>query len=186
MQTEIKHPTTADLEAGLDEIRNSPEEQGVLDLIVSRPEEDAREVMELADLDTELGLVGDTWQDRPSGRSADGMAHPDMQITIMNSRVAALLAQDKERWPLSGDQLFTDLDLSKANVPPGTRISVGSAILEATDQPHTGCKKFAARFGVDALKLISSPIGKELQLRGINTKVVQGGEIKPGDTVRKC
>ena len=185
MQTEIKHLTTADLEAGLENIRSSPKDQGVLDLIVSRPEEDAREVMELADLDTAIGLVGDTWKDRPSGRSADGKAHPDMQITIMNSRVAALVAQDKARWPLSGDQLFTDLDLSAKNMPPGTRFSVGSAILEATDQPHTGCKKFAARFGVDALKLISSPIGKELQMRGINAKVVQGGEIKPGDTVKK-
>ena len=103
----------------------------------------------------------------------------------MNSRVAALVAQDKARWPLAGDQLFADIDLSKENMPPGTRISVGSAILEATDQPHTGCKKFAARFGVDALQLISSPIGKELQLRGINAKVVQGGEIKPGDPVKK-
>ena len=185
MQAEIKYLTLPDLEAGLDEIRNSPKEQGVLDLIVSRPEEDAREVMELADLDIELGLVGDTWQDRPSARSADGKAHPDMQITIMNSRVAALVAQDKNRWPLSGDQLFTDLDLSKANLPPGTRISVGSAILEATDQPHTGCKKFSARFGADALKLISSPAGNELRLRGINAKVIQGGEIKPGDLVRK-
>ena len=185
MRAEIVHRTLADLEAGLDEIRRSPKEQGVLELIVSRPEEDAREVMELADLDPELGLVGDTWQDRPSSRSGDGKAHPDMQITIMNSRVAALLAQDKERWPLSGDQLFVDLDLSVENMPPGTRISVGSAILEATDQPHTGCKKFAARFGVDALKLISSPVGKELQLRGINAKVVQGGEIRPGDTVKK-
>jgi len=185
MRAEIAHLTLADLEAGLEEIRRSPKEQGVLELIVSRPGEDEREVMELADLDTELGLVGDTWQDRPSSRSGDGKAHPDMQITIMNSRVAALLAQDKERWQLSGDQLFVDLDLSAENVPPGTRISVGSAILEATDQPHTGCKKFAARFGVDALKLISSPVGKELQLRGINAKVVQGGEIKPGDTVKK-
>lgn len=185
MQAEIKHLVLADLEAGLDEIRNSPKEQGVLEMIVSRPEEDAREVMALADLDTELGLVGDTWQDRPSARSADGKAHPDMQITIMNSRVAALVAQDKDRWQLSGDQLFTDLDLSADNMPPGTRISVGAAILEATDQPHTGCQKFAARFGVDALKLISSPIGKELHLRGINAKVVRNGEIKPGDPVKK-
>lgn len=185
MQAEINHLATAALEAGLENIRNSPKDRGVLDMIVSRPEEDAREVMELADLDRDLGLVGDTWKDRPSKRSADGNAHPDMQITIMNSRVAALVAQDKERWPLSGDQLFADLDLSAANVPPGTRISVGAAILEATDQPHTGCKKFAARFGVDALKLISSPVGKELQLRGINAKVVVGGEIKPGDLVKK-
>ena len=185
MQAEIKYLILAELEAGLDEIRNSPKDQGVLDLIVSRPEEDAREVMSLADLDVELGLVGDTWQDRPSARSGDGKAHPDMQITIMNSRVAALVAGDKERWPLAGDQLFADIDLSAENMPPGTRIAVGPAIVEATDQPHTGCKKFSGRFGVDALKLISSPTGEELQLRGINCKVVQGGEIKPGDIVKK-
>jgi len=185
MQAEIKHPSAADLEAGLDEIRKSPKDQSVLDLIVSRPEEDAREVMELADLNVEIGLVGDTWQDRPSIRSGDGKAHPDMQITLMNSRVANLVAQSKDRWPLAGDQLFADLDLSKANVPPGTRISVGEAILEATNQPHTGCKKFAERFGVDALEFISSPTSKELQLRGINLKVVEGGEIRPGDAVKK-
>ena len=185
MQAEIKHLSTPDLEAGLDNIRNSPKDQSVLDLIVSRPEEDAREVMELADLDVKVGLVGDTWQDRPSARSGDGKAHPDMQITIMNSRFAALIAQDKDRWQLSGDQLFADFDISLENVPPGTRIAMGSAVLEATDQPHTGCKKFSARFGVDALQLVSSPVGKELHLRGINCKVVQGGEIKPGDIVKK-
>ena len=185
MQAEIKHLSTPDLEAGLEQIRNSPKNQSVLDMIVSRPEEDAREIMELADLDVVVGLVGDTWQDRPSARSGDGKAHPDMQITLMNSRVADLVAQSKERWPLSGDQLFADLDLSKTNVPPGTRISVGKAVLEATDQPHTGCKKFASRFGVDALKFISSPATEVLQLRGINLKVVEGGEIKPGDIVKK-
>ena len=185
MQAEIKHLSAAELEAGLDGIRQSPKDQGVLDLIVSRPEEDAREVMELADLNVEIGLVGDTWQDRPSIRSGDGKAHPDMQITLMNSRVANLVAQSKDRWPLAGDQLYADLDLSKANVPPGTRISIGEAILEATNQPHTGCHKFAARFGVDALKLTNTPTGRELQLRGINLKVVQGGEIRPGDAVKK-
>ena len=185
MQAEIKHLSTPDLEAGLEQIRNSPKNQSVLDMIVSRPEEDAREIMELADLDVVVGLVGDTWQDRPSARSGDGKAHPDMQITLMNSRVADLVAQSKERWPLSGDQLFADLDLSKTNVPPGTRISVGKAVLEVTDQPHTGCKKFASRFGVDALKFISSPATEVLQLRGINLKVVEGGEIKPGDIVKK-
>ncbi len=185
MQAEVRHLDIAELEANLDNIRNAPKNQTVLDMIVSRPEEDGREIMTLADLDIEVGLVGDTWQDRPSARSGDGKAHPDMQITIMNSRVAQLVSQDKTRWPLAGDQLFADIDLSAANMPPGTRISIGSAILEATDQPHTGCKKFAARFGVDALKFISSPVGKELQLRGINCKVVQNGEIKPGDSVKK-
>ena len=185
MQAELKHLSAAELEAGLDEIRISPKDQSVLDLIVSRPEEDARETMELADLHVEVGLVGDTWRDRPSIRSGDDKAHPDMQIAMMNSRVAALVAQSKDRWPLAGDQLFVDLDLSKVNVPPGTRISVGAAILEVTNPPHTGCEQFTARFGIDALKLISSPIGRELQLRGITLKVVHGGEISPGDAVKK-
>ena len=185
MQAEIDHLTLADLEAGLDHIRNAPKEQGVLDMIVRRPEVDAREVIEVGELDTAVGLVGDNWQDRSSSRSADGMAHPDMQITIMNSRLAALVAQNKDRWQLAGDQLFIDFDLSAENVPPGTKLAIGSAVLEATDQPHTGCMKFSGRFGVDALALINSPAGKELQLRGINAKVVQGGQIKAGDTVKK-
>ena len=152
---------------------------------MSRPAEGDREVLEQGELDPKVGLVGDNWQDRPSSRSADGKAHPDMQINIMNSRLISLVAQDRDRWQLAGDQLFVDLDLSKDNVPPGTRLAVGTAVLEATDQPHTGCMKFSGRFGVDALKLINSPAGQDLQLRGINAKVVQGGEIKPGDTVKK-
>ena len=185
MQAEIDHLTLADLEAGLDHIRNAPKEQGVLDMIVRRPEVDAREVIEVGQLDAAVGLVGDNWQDRSSSRSADGLAHPDMQINIMNSRVIALVAQNKDRWQLAGDQLFIDFDLSAENVPPGTKLAIGSAVLEATDQPHTGCMKFSGRFGVDALALINSPAGKELQLRGINAKVVQGGQIKAGDTVKK-
>ena len=185
MQAEIKQLSAADLEAGLDEIRDSPKDESVLDLIVSRPEEDAREVMELADLHIEVGLVGDTWRDRPSVRSGDGKAHPDMQITMMNSRVAALVAQSKDRWQLAGDQLFVDLDLSSANLPPGTRLAIGSAVVEATDQPHTGCMKFSGRFGVDALKFLNSPAGQELRMRGICAKVVQSGEIRPGDSVKK-
>ncbi len=185
VQAQIKHLTTADLEAGLDEIRNAPKDQVILDMIVRRPEDEARGVIEIGELDTVAGLVGDNWQSRPSSRSADGKAHPDMQINIMNSRVTALVAQNKDRWQLAGDPLFVDFDLSKDNVPPGTKLVIGSAVLEATDQPHTGCQKFSGRFGVDALKLISSPTGKELQLRGICAKVVQGGQIRTGDTVRK-
>ncbi len=185
MQAEIQHMALADLEAGLDVIRNSPKEQGVLEMIVRRPGEGAREVAETGELDQVVGLVGDNWQDRPSSRSADGNAHPDMQINIINSRIIALVAQEKDRWQWAGDQLFVDFDLSVENLPPGTKIVIGSAVLEATDQPHTGCMKFSGRFGVDALKLINSPAGKELQLRGICAKVVQSGQIKTGDTVKK-
>lgn len=182
---EIQHLTTVELEAGLEHIRQAPRDHGTLELIVRRPAVDAREVLDVGRLDAATGLAGDTWQVRGSSRMADGTAHPDMQLNIMNARAVALLAQDKARWPLAGDQLYVDLDLSDANLPPGTQLAIGAAIVEVTDQPHTGCEKFMARFGADALKFVNSPVGKELHLRGINARVVQAGDIRTGDVVRK-
>ena len=181
----MKYVTLAELEAGLENIRQSPTNTGVLELIVRRPQIEAREVLKVGELDLVEGLVGDNWKTRGSSQTADGTAHPDMQLNIMNARVIALLAQEKERWSLAGDQLYMDLDLSEGNVPPGTRLSLGDAVIEVTDQPHTGCKKFASRFGLDALKFISSSVGKQLQLRGINAKVIRSGAIRIGDTVKK-
>jgi hypothetical protein len=175
----------AELEAGLDTIRQSPKNEGVLALIVRRPQIDAREVLEEGELDLIEGLVGDSWKIRSSNRTLDGAAHPDMQLNIMNARVIALVAREKDRWPLAGDQLFIDLDVSSENLPPGTRLALGSAVIEVTDQPHTGCKKFAARFGLDALKLVNSPTGRQLQLRGVNARVTQPGVIRVGDLVKK-
>jgi MOSC domain-containing protein YiiM len=173
------------LEAGLPHVRESPRDQGVLRLIVRRPAVDAREVLEQGELSLEEGLVGDTWRLRGSSRSGDGRAHPDMQLNVMNARAAALVAQQDDRWALAGDQLFVDLDLSGDNLPAGTRLAIGSAVIEVTDQPHTGCGKFVARFGLDAMKLVNSPLGRSLNLRGICAKVVQAGPIRVGDTVSK-
>ena len=177
--------TTAELEAGLDAVRQSPKDEGVIALIVRRPQVDAREVLEEGELDLVEGLVGDTWKVRASNRTPEGSPHPDMQLNVMNARVIALVAREKDRWPLAGDQLFIDMDVSQENLPPGTRLALGSAVIEVTDQPHTGCKKFAARFGLDALKLVNSPVGKQLQLRGVNAKVAQSGVIRVGDLVKK-
>ena len=182
---DVKHLTMEELEAGLDDIRRSPKDKGVLQMIVRRPQTDVRQVVEEGQLDLQEGLVGDNWRTRGSSRTSDGSAQPDMQLTLMNSRVIALLAQDKGRWQLAGDQLFVDLDLSAENLPPGTRLAVGSAVIEVTAQAHTGCDKFAARFGRDAHKFVNSPQGKQLHLRGINTRVVQPGVIRVGDVVSK-
>ena len=182
---EAKYLTMAELEAGLDAIRRSPKDEGVIAMIVRRPKVDAREVLEEGELDLVEGLVGDTWKVRRSSRTPDGSAHPDMQLNIMNARAIALFAGEKDRWPLAGDQLFIDMDVSSENLPPGTRLALGSAVIEVTDQPHTGCKKFAARFGLDALKLVNSPVGRQLQLRGVNAKVTQPGVIRVGDSVKK-
>lgn len=181
----MKHLTRAQLEDGLEEIRKSPQDDGVLKLIVRRPQENAREILQTGELDLTEGLVGDTWKTRGSSRTVDGSSHPDMQLNIMNSRVAALVAQKENRWQLAGDQLFIDLDLSDENLPAGTRLEIGSAVIEVTAQPHNGCKKFVERFGSDAMKFVNSPIGKQLHLRGINARVVQAGLIKTGDLAKK-
>ncbi|MFP5286827.1 MAG: MOSC domain-containing protein [Thermoanaerobaculia bacterium] len=179
------HSTMEELEAGLDEILRAPKEEGALKLIVRRPGIGEREVLQQAELDLEEGLVGDNWKTRGSSRTPDGSSHPDMQLNIMSSRVIALVARTSDRWPLAGDQLYIDLDLSAANLPPGTRLALGSAVLEITSQPHTGCKKFVERFGAEALKFVNSPLGRELHLRGINAKVVQLGVIRVGDLASK-
>lgn len=181
----MKHLSWDELAAGLDEIRKSPRDEGELQLIVRRPDIEQREVLIEGQLDRDVGLVGDTWNRRGSSRTPDESPHPDMQLNIMNARAIALLAQDKDRWQLSGDQLFIDLDLSRENLPAGTRLALGSAVIEVTNQPHTACGKFAARFGPHATKFVNSPEGKQLNLRGINAKVVQPGTIRVGDLARK-
>jgi hypothetical protein len=183
--TQAIHLTMAQLEAGLTEIRRSPRDEGTLELIVRRPQTEHREVLEQASLDVAEGLRGDNWQTRGSSMTDDGAAHPEMQLNLMNSRVIALVAQDKSRWQLAGDQLFVDLELSGENLPPGTRLAIGTAVLEVTAEPHTGCKKFTKRFGLEAMKFVNSPLGRTLNLRGINAKVVQGGVIRTGDVLRK-
>lgn len=181
----VRHLTTAELEAGLEEIRRAPKDEGTLELIVRRPRVDEREVLEEAELDLVRGLVGDSWRERGSSRTPDGSAHPDMQINVINARSVALVAQARERWPLAGDQLYIDMDLSGENLPAGTRLAIGEAVIEVTAQPHTGCKKFVARFGAEAMKFVNSGVGRELNLRGINARVVRGGVIRVGDVARK-
>jgi hypothetical protein len=182
----VKHLSSAELEAGLSYIRDSPPDGGAVVLIARRPAVDEREVLAEATLDMEAGLAGDTWPVRASSRTGDGSPHRGMQVTMMNSRAALLIAHDLERCVLAGDQLYADLDLSPANLPPGTRLAVGSAVLEVTDQPHLGCAKFAARFGQDALRFVNSRVGRELRLRGLNARVIVSGTVRTGDAILKC
>jgi hypothetical protein len=181
----VTHLTTQELEAGLEEVARSPKNDGVLEMIVRRPQVGAREILDEGQLDVVEGLAGDSWKQRSSKRTADGSPHPDMQLNVMNSRVAALVAQDRSRWHLAGDQLFVDFDLSEANVPAATRLAIGSAVIEVTDQPHTGCSKFIERFGLDAMKFVNAQEHEDLHLRGINARVVHPGTVRAGDRISK-
>ncbi|MBI3959951.1 MAG: MOSC domain-containing protein [Chloroflexi bacterium] len=183
--SELTHLTTAEIEAGLGQVRQSPKDAGVLELIVRRPQVEQRDVLEEGELDLTMGLVGDNWIERGSNRMDNGSSHPDMQLNVTNTRFIHLVAQAEERWQLAGDQLFMDLDLSEENLPVGTLLAIGSAVIEVTDQPHTGCAKFAARFGNDAQKFVMTPMGRQMRLRGLCAKVVQPGVIRQGDRVQK-
>ena len=180
-----KHLNMDELNAGLEEIRQSPADVGILQLIMRRPGIGERELLEEGQLDLDLGLVGDNWKTRGELATPKRTPNPEAQLTLMNARVAELVAGSRERWPLAGDQLYVDLDISLANLPAGTRLAIGSALIEVTAEPHTGCKKFVERFGMEAMNFVNSPEGKALRLRGINTRVVQAGSIRVGDAVTK-
>jgi hypothetical protein len=173
-----------ELQAGLEHVRASPREEGRLELIVRRPAVDQREVLDRGELDLEVGLAGDTWATRGSTSTPDGSAHPLAQLTVMNARAAALVAGPVERWPLAGDQLYVDLDLSEEGVPAGSRLEIGDAVIEITAKPHRGCEKFSARFGTEALRFVNTGAGLLLNLRGRNARVVTPGPISRGDPVR--
>lgn len=173
------HLTTAELEAGLDYVRQSPKDEGILMYIVVRPERDERVVLQACEMSAEQGVHGDMWLRK-------GQPNIEGQITLMNTRSIDLLASTPDRWALAGDQLYVDLDLSEDNLQAGQRLAVGSVILEVTGKPHKGCAKFAQRFGKEALEFVNSPLGWQLHLRGICARVVQAGTARVGDRVIKC
>ncbi|HEY5923507.1 MAG TPA: hypothetical protein VIV11_17625 [Kofleriaceae bacterium] len=174
----------AELDAHLDHIRAAPRDAGVVELIVRRPEKEARDVVEEARLDETVGLVGDNWSTRGSKRTPDGSAHPQQQLTLMMTRALAAIAE-RERWPLAGDQFLVDFDLSQASLPVGTKLALGEAIIEISELPHLGCDKFTTRFGSDATKWVNNGEGRELRLRGVNARVVRGGIVRRGDSLRR-
>jgi len=183
----MSHVPRPELDAGLAEVLRSPRERGLLAAIARRPAVDERELLDQAVLDLDEGVVGDGWRARGSRHTPDRSAEPARQVTVMNARLAVLVAggPDPARWALAGDQLYVDLDLGVESLPAGSRLAVGSAVLEVSEAPHLGCGKFAARFGRDALRFVNSPEGRAHRLRGLNARVVVPGRARLGDPVAK-
>jgi len=169
-------------DAQLADVQAAPADEGLLELIVRRPAVDEREILNEAQLSRDGGLVGDRWAARDREKTPIYMS---AQLTVISTRVLRAIEPDETRWPLAGDQLYVDFDLSEANLPAGTRVAVGTSVIEISETPHTGCAKFSARFGRDALRWINSPTGRAHRMRGLNARIVEPGTVRPGDAIRK-
>jgi hypothetical protein len=180
--SEYEHRSADELEAELPHLRAAPSDDGVVEFLVARPANGARTILRQAELSVSEGLLGDNWRARGS---REGPADPNAQLNVINARVSALLSADADHRSMAGDQLHLDLDLSHENLPAGTRLQIGPAIIEVTEKPHNGCAKFRARFGEEALRFVNQGEGKERRFRGLNAKVVQAGTVTVGDAVRK-
>lgn len=179
------HLSETEIMAGLEQVRQSPQDNGSLNAIVIRPATDDRIRLEQCRLSPEGGTEGDAWAQGCWLSLPDGRPHPDVQICIMNSRMIDLVAGDKDRWEQAGDNLFVDLDLSRENLRAGEQLRIGECVIEITEQSHNGCSKFSQRFGPAALKVVNSPMGKALRLRGIYAKVIKAGDVCVGDLITK-
>lgn len=175
----------AELEATLPDVQAAPADEGRLVGIVIRPDRELRMRADFCVLTPEEGIPGDRWAKHCNRRLPDGRLNPDTQLTLMNTRFLAPLAGSPDRWPIAGDNLLVDLDLSEANLPAGQHLRVGEAVIEISAEPHTGCAKFAKRFGTEALSFVNSPEGRRLRLRGVNARVVHPGRIQVGDSISK-
>lgn len=175
--------TAEELDAQLDRVAAAPCDVGIVELIVARPAAGERRILDVAELRPGVGLVGDNYLERGSSRPPGGPADPLAELNIMSVRaLEAVAGVDRERWPLAGDQFIVDFDLSLDAAPTGTRLRIGTAVIEVTEKPHNGCAKFAERFGVDAARWVNSR--KDLRLRGICAVVVEPGMVSVGDEIR--
>ena len=177
--------TTEQLDARIGHVAGAPSDVGTVELVVARPAKGERTVLDSAELRPGMGLVGDNYLERGSSKPGGGPADPLGELNLMSARaLEAVAGTDRDRWPLAGDQLIVDFDLSEVNCPAGTRLAVGTATIEVTAKPHNGCAKFADRYGIDAARWINSR--KDLRLRGICAVVIEAGAVAPGDTIHSC
>ena len=171
-----RHLSSADLDARLRALPGAPKDAGRLALIVCRSSEGVRETPERVHLSAEEGVPGDGWGRRTPRR-------PEAQLAVMRRDVAELIANGQ---PLTtfGDNLFVELDISAANLPVGSRLRMGGAIVEVTPLPHDGCGKFKGRFGSDALRFVNAKPTRDQNLRGIYWRVVESGEVAVGAPIQ--
>lgn len=174
-----------EIETRLNWVMSAPTDTGHVSALVVRPVKNQREPLDKVMFSPQLGVNGDNWSTNCWKKLPDGKSDPEVQVAIMNARMIEVLTQDKALWPLAGDQLFVDFDLSVANLRAGDHLQVGAAVLQITAEPHRGCGKFKQRFGEDALAFVNSERGDAHRLRGVYAKIISAGEVCVNDAISK-
>lgn len=151
-----------------------PRGVGTVRLITLRVGGRQHELPLSAMLTVEGGVAGDKWGEEVS-------PDPDGQVTLMNARVAELIAGDRVPRPLPGDNFLVDLALDEEALPVGARVRLGQAVIQVTAKPHSGCKTFRERFGAEALRWVNVRANRPLRLRGVMCRVVVAGSVAVGD-----
>jgi hypothetical protein len=186
MHNATQHANTIELEQSLSQVLASPTDTGHLTAIFVRPAPNERRPLDSATLTPQGGIDGDRWVNDSFCRLEDGSADPRSQVSIMNDRFLRQIAGESDDMCLAGDNLIVDFDLSEANLPAGSQVCIGpEVIIEITDLKHTGCSKFAGRYGPDAKTFANNKRGTALHLRGRYARIVRGGTIRIGDKVDK-
>jgi hypothetical protein len=177
--------TAAELEAALPSVLAAPGGAGLVRLLCTRPQPNARAFPEVLTLSRGKGATGDYHPARPWLRLPDGSPDPRIEVSIMPWRVLDLVWRERDRVAHPGDNIAVDMTLAEADLPAGTRLAAGTAILRVSDVPNDGCAKWKVRYGKAAHDWITTPDHLRLRLRGLYAAIEQDGEVRIGDTLRR-
>ncbi|MEF3048329.1 MOSC domain-containing protein [Pseudotabrizicola sp. L79] len=177
--------TMAELMAALPQVLAAPKTDARIDGLCFRPAFNQRQFPDSLTLTRDQGVPGERWLTAPWMKLPDGSPDPRIQVSILPLRVMDLVWRDREGQPHPGDTIVADLDMSEANLPAGTLLQAGTAVVRVSDAFNDACVKWKVRYGKDAKDWVKAPGHPPLRLRGVLCSVEQDGIVRLGDRLRK-
>ncbi|MFT5632095.1 MAG: hypothetical protein ACI9HB_003282 [Gammaproteobacteria bacterium] len=179
------HVRLAECEDALSTILAAPKSGAIVEQLCLRPGFSERSFPELLELTVAGGIIGERWTKAPWLTLSDGTPDPRIQVSILSKRVMDLCWRDRENTHHPGDTMIVDMDLGVENLPNGTRLGIGSAVVEVSDKFNTACIKWQGRYGAESLRWLNLRKNRDYRLRGILCRIVQDGVVRLGDELAR-